>query len=108
MQAGLLTVNLMEYLDITHGISSGMLVYPGDPKVLLRQFRQGPLVTKLTMGLHAGTHVDAPAHYIKGGKTISEVGLGRLNGAARVCDFTDVWLEIDKAQICRLNRERGT
>ena len=80
----------MRFFDVSMPISDDMLVYPQDPKTKIKQVRSNPLVSKVTMGLHTGTHVDAPIHYISGGKTLYEVGLERLNGAARVCDFTDV------------------
>lgn len=36
---------------------------------------------------HTGTHVDAPSHFLKDGKTIDQVRLDRLIGRARVIDM---------------------
>jgi len=64
----------MEIIDISRTISGGMEVYPGDPKVTIEVVKtidnDGSLLSKISMGLHTGTHMDAPAHYIKWGKTI--------------------------------------
>ena len=38
---------------------------------------------------HTGTHVDAPAHFIHGGATISELPLDILTGRARVVEIID-------------------
>ena len=51
--------------------------YPGDPpfkQELVSDIDKGDGadVTALSMCVHAGTHIDAPAHFIKGGKRIDE------------------------------------
>tara|TARA_Y100000310_G_scaffold345863_1_gene471789 strand:+ start:52362 stop:52970 length:609 start_codon:yes stop_codon:yes gene_type:complete len=40
------------------------------------------------MDSHAGTHIDAPAHYVKNGKTIDKVKLEIFNGRCRVLDLS--------------------
>lgn len=52
-------------------------VYPGDPsptRTTLASLEQGDIInlTALSLCAHNGTHLDAPAHFIKGGKTIDE------------------------------------
>lgn len=42
----------------------------------------------LHLGTHTGTHVDAPAHFIEGGRTIDRIGLEELRGRALVVDLT--------------------
>jgi arylformamidase len=81
----------MRVLDVSSALSSFTPAYPGDPKVSVKCSRtaDGALVSRLSMSAHSGTHVDAPAHYVPGGKTVAEVGLGRLIGRAKVCDLTD-------------------
>lgn len=44
---------------------------------------------KLTIGSHAGTHIDAPSHFIANGKTIDDVPLDHLVGPAIVVDLTE-------------------
>ena len=41
-------------------------------------------VTNLTLGCHTGTHVDAPLHFLQGGKSLDEMDLDRLNGPVRL------------------------
>jgi arylformamidase len=41
-------------------------------------------LSKITMGVHSGTHVDAPVHFIKGAIGIHQILLDSLIGPARV------------------------
>jgi kynurenine formamidase len=47
-------------------------------------------VSRLGIGAHTGTHLDAPAHFHPGGPTVSDLPLSSLVGRAVVCDFSDV------------------
>jgi kynurenine formamidase len=85
-------------LDLSHPITAGMTVYPGDPEVRSREAlsvaADGVAVTELHLGSHTGTHIDAPSHTIRGGRTIDEVPLDALSGDALV-------LRADRAGECR-------
>ena len=74
--------------DLSHPIADGMMVYPGDPGVhlapALELERDGAAVTAVQMGSHTGTHVDAPAHTVAGGRTMDAVALDELVGDALV------------------------
>lgn len=65
-----------------------MQTYPGDPEVTcstaLSIERDGVAVTALRLGSHTGTHVDAPAHLIAGGRTLAAIHLDELCGEAIV------------------------
>ncbi|MEV8339330.1 cyclase family protein [Leucobacter sp. NPDC077196] len=78
----------MTVVDLSHPIVSGMPVYPGDPEVLIAPAltvdADGVAVARLDMGSHTGTHLDAPAHSVVGGRTVDEIPLELLTGAARV------------------------
>ncbi len=55
-------------------------VYPGDPipeKKVLKSIQQGEVynLTAFRMCVHNGTHVDAPFHFMKDGKTVDEICL---------------------------------
>src|SRR5699024_109528 len=69
-------------------LTPGMQTYPGDPAVTcspaLRIETDGVSVAHWGLGSHAGTHVDAPAHVVEGGRTLDEVGLDELCGEAIV------------------------
>lgn len=72
--------------DLSHPIRDGMLVYPGDPAVAigpaLTLAADGVAVGRIDMGSHTGTHVDAPAHTVAGGRTMADVTLDELVGDA--------------------------
>ena len=56
-------------IDITRKLTENIYVYPGDPKFsqnkIYSLYDGDPCtVTKLSMGTHTGTHIDAPAHFI--------------------------------------------
>ncbi|WP_353828073.1 cyclase family protein [Agromyces sp. SYSU T0242] len=74
--------------DLSHPITDGMTVYPGDPEVhlapALELDRDGAAVTALELGSHTGTHVDAPSHTVAGGRTMADVSLDELVGEALV------------------------
>ncbi len=64
-------------------------VYPGDPepiKELLTSLADGDVcnLTAFSMCAHNGTHVDAPLHFLKGGKGIGSVALEKFVGPAYV------------------------
>lgn len=73
------------YFDISLPVKSGMLTWPGDEEVLLERTlsleRGDPCnLSRLRMGLHAGTHLDAPLHFLPRGEDIAsmppEAGIG--------------------------------
>ena len=43
---------------------------------------------KIVLGTHTGTHIDAPRHFIKNGKTVDEISLETLIGTATILDFS--------------------
>ena len=71
-------------IDITQELFS-CNVFPGDPMPEKRRpmsIENGDIcnLTELTMCAHNGTHVDAPFHFIKDGKTIDQVPLDSFVG----------------------------
>ena len=76
----------MNYIDLSHPITDGMPTYPTDPDVCIVQEKKiatdQTLLHRLTMGTHTGTHLDVPAHIIKGGKTIGDFSLDTFLGRA--------------------------
>jgi arylformamidase len=77
--------------DLTRPLAPGGPVYPGDPAVRFRAHaelaRDGYRVTEVSLGTHAGTHLDAPAHFLAGGAPVDQLPLDRLLGPARVLDL---------------------
>jgi arylformamidase len=79
-----------EFIDITRVIAPGMTVYPGDTVPMFDQKDFGQyLITDLLLSTHSGTHIDAPAHYIKSGATIEAIPLEALIGECVVIDVSD-------------------
>ncbi len=77
------------YWDVTVPISPDLPVWPGDPKVRLERSRyaSGENVvhtTRMRLGNHTGTHVDAPRHMLDGGATLDRIPVERWLGPARV------------------------
>lgn len=78
----------MALFDLTHPIATGMPVYPGDPAVHVESAlcvtTDGVNVAQLQFGSHTGTHLDAPAHVLSGGRTVDQLDLDLLHGEACV------------------------
>jgi arylformamidase len=75
----------MEIFDISVPIRTGMVTYPGDPEVRLERAASiadgSPAnVSKLACGVHSGTHVDAPVHFIEGAAGVDKLPLDVLLG----------------------------
>lgn len=77
--------------DVTRELTSHVVVYPGDIVPSMKQEDRGQyLLTDLSMSTHSGTHIDAPAHYLKNSETVDRIPLDRLMGRARVLDLRKV------------------
>ena len=78
--------------DISVPISTSTPVYAGDPPVKVERLQdanQGDLMTlsRLELGAHTGTHVDAPLHFFDGRPGVDQMPLELLVGRARVIDL---------------------
>ena len=83
----------MEIIDVSVPVRPGMVTYPGDPTVTLERvasLANGDVVnlSRLDFGVHSGTHVDAPVHFIDGAAAAETLPLDLLVGPARVLDLT--------------------
>jgi len=79
----------MAIFDISIGIDENLPLWPGDPELRLHwaaNIEQGDLVnlTELSMGIHTGTHIDAPLHFLPNGKPIDSLSLNVFVGEAQV------------------------
>lgn len=87
--------NLQPWIDITFPISNGMTTWPGDAPVQLKRISTigvegaSANVSTLSISAHTGTHIDAPLHFIKGGKDISQIPLDELIGYTKIFHITD-------------------
>lgn len=76
-------------IDATRRIISGMTVWPGDPGVLVERsssIHEGAVanVSRVCLGVHTGTHMDAPLHFIENGKDIDSLDVSLFFGRALV------------------------
>jgi len=84
-----------QIIDLTYVINEQMITYPTPwhPKVSVEQLGrlevEGRETRKLTLGTHTGTHIDAPLHFIKNGKTIERIPLEKLVGDITIIDFSN-------------------
>lgn len=81
----------MKIYDITQELFGGK-VYPGDPAPefeRVSKISEGAFynLTRLTLGAHNGTHLDAPYHFYEGGKTVEQIELHRCVGPCNVVDL---------------------
>jgi arylformamidase len=79
--------------DVTLPLRDGGVTFPGDPPIEFGVHsaldRGDPAnVSRLALGSHSGTHVDAPRHFLGGGEPVDRLALDRLVGPAVVLDLT--------------------
>ena len=82
----------MRLYDISIGVSPEIPVWPGDPPVKLERFKSmedgdDANVSQLHSGVHVGTHIDAPIHFVEGGNSVDMIPLKSLLGRAYVVDL---------------------
>src|SRR5207244_2401647 len=97
---------MAEIIDISVAVQPGMVIYPGDPRVTLERvmsIADGAVcnLSRLDFGVHSGTHVDAPVHFIDGASGAESLPLDALVGPARVVDLTGAE-RLDAAALNRL------
>ncbi|HTK08680.1 MAG TPA: cyclase family protein [Ktedonobacteraceae bacterium] len=83
-----------EWIDISVPIFSGMAHWPDNPEIeveFVSTIANGDPcnVSSIAFGAHTGTHMDAPLHFIDGGKTIDQMPLDATIGKARVIAIHD-------------------
>ena len=95
----------MKIYDISQEVFSCQ-VFPGDPvpeKKLVSSIEEGSLynLTTFSMCAHNGTHIDAPFHFIKAGKTVDKIGLDAFVGMAYVAEHNGIVTASDAEEIIR-------
>ena len=86
----------MRVLDLSHPIHAGMPVYPGTPRPGVAPANtiaeHGFAERLLTLSSHTGTHMDAPAHLLEGGRTLDSYPPDRFVGPGCVIDLAGLGL----------------
>src|ERR1041385_1492737 len=78
-----------KFLDVSVSLAAGIPAYPGNPEFELQPGKRiaagdSSNVSKLVMGTHTGTHVDAPRHFFDQGAGVDALAMELLIGPARV------------------------
>jgi len=84
----------MEIYDVSVPLSSATPTFPGDPGIEIKEWKDlangDPAnVSVMRFGLHSGTHVDSPAHFIEGGAKVEALPLQTLIGEAEVIEVAE-------------------
>jgi arylformamidase len=91
----------MQIIDVSVPIQPGMVTYEGDPQVQLERVVSisagaAANISRLDFGVHTGTHVDAPLHFIDGAPGTETLPLDVLVGDAYVVDATSLESALDE------------
>jgi arylformamidase len=78
-----------DWIEVSVPIRAGMPIYPGDPEFRIRRVADlaagdHATVSEVCMGLHTGTHIDSPSHFIEGAPGMAAMPLDATVGPARV------------------------
>lgn len=100
----------MRIYDISVTVREGMVTYPGDPVVHMEKaasIEAGDVanLTRLDFGVHSGTHVDAPRHFLADGAAAEALPLDALIGPCRVVEAADAGGWIDRGIVEGLGLE---
>lgn len=102
----------MKIYDISQEVF-GCQVYPGDPtpkKRVISSMEKGDLynLTAFSMCAHNGTHIDAPFHFIKDGKTVDSVSLDTFIGMAYVAEYNEIVSADDATEILEKAKKQNS
>lgn len=101
----------MKIYDISQEVFN-CRVYHGDPapeKRVLSSMEKGDLynLTEFSMCAHNGTHIDAPFHFFKAGKTVDRICLKAVIGMAYVAEHHGIVSGDDAAKIMEKAKEQN-
>jgi len=100
----------MKVVDLTHPISENTPVYPGDPMVQIKTSseigKDGYADHLVSFGTHVGTHMDAPAHMIPGGKKLGQFPIEKFVGSGTLIDVSKK-KQIDNTSISNVKIREG-
>jgi arylformamidase len=103
--------SLPEIFDISLPILPGMPIWPGDPAPTLEPVTtlecHGVQVSRLILGTHTGTHLDAPRHFIRGGRTVDQLDLEVLLGPCRVVEVVTGGRPLSRADLQPFDLQPG-
>jgi arylformamidase len=82
-----------DWIDVSVTVRHGMPHWPDNPPIVMQRAMDIGLghdcnLSHLAMGVHSGTHIDAPVHFIHQAAGVDEMPLTATMGAARVIEIT--------------------
>jgi len=91
---------MAEIIDISVPLSPSTVSWENESTPVIERVSSieagdGYNLSRLVLGTHTGTHVDAPLHFIGEGGSVDRLPLDALIGPALVVDACDVAVEID-------------
>jgi arylformamidase len=96
-------MKMVRFYDVSLKISEDMIVYPGNPRPLIKQYTEIPLdsvnESLITIGSHTGIHVDSKIHIKSDAEGTDMLPLDSLYGPCRVLDITSVQKEIHRQDL---------
>lgn len=102
---------MMKIFDISWPISTATTGYKDRHIVKFEEIstfaKNGVRDSTMHLSSHTGTHVDAPAHFLKDGLTIDQIQLDRLVGDAVVLDLMHVVDGITRDDLIDKNIQKG-
>lgn len=99
------------WIDLSVPVRNGMVHWPGDPEFhinRIKDYSQGDnlVLSHLDLGVHTGTHMDAPLHFVPGGATIDTIPLDATVGPARLIEIHDTE-SVKPAELADANIQEG-
>jgi len=84
----------MSWIDVSVAIRDGMVHWPDNPPIVVEKtmdMAHGAVanVSKIALGVHTATHMDAPCHFKAGGAAIDQLPFEAGVGPARVIAIRD-------------------
>jgi arylformamidase len=101
------------WIDVSVPIKKSMTTWPGHPEITIDRFsdmaKESVMnLTRISMSLHTGTHMDAPLHFVKDGFPIDAIPPEAIIGPARIIEISDTEKitaeEIEKANLSKGDR----
>jgi len=102
----------MEIIDITLPLTTSLPVWEGDQGISIQQTTfKGEAsdfnISRIEMGVHAGTHIDSPFHLFNAGYTVDEIPLDVLIGTATVLEISSKWEVINSKTLLKSGFKPG-
>jgi arylformamidase len=85
---------MKSWIDVSIPLRHAMMHWPDNPPVAIERVHDmdrgdGNTISHPSLGSHTGTHMDAPAHFIRKDTGIDKMPLDAVIGRARVIEIKD-------------------